>query len=201
MDILNKIYGLLSNISFDVSFWAVCLVALLAYLGNRTSCRLPQLSLILIINSLKALCSSAHGVHSSMLSGAKLSSSGTESFPFPCHTLLVHLFVLLQLFVEPYLLLDQPVSASMPSPTMILVYQGYVFSPTELSCPSLGTAWTSWGMFPLTWRVILFVGVELPLPFSLGSLSNSLRCYGTGNLTLFFSISLYHFNTDLCLST
>ena len=44
-----------------------------------------------------------------------------------------------------------------------------MFSPTELSCPSLGTAWTSWGMFPLTLWVILFVGVELPLSFSLGS--------------------------------
>ena len=53
---------------------------------------------------------------------------------------------------------------------------GDVFSPTELSCPSLGTAWTSWGMFPPTLWVILFVGVELPLPLNLGSLSNSLRC-------------------------
>ena len=87
------------------------------------------------------------------------------------HTLLVHLFVQLHLFVEPYPLLDQPLCASMPLPTTILVYQGYMFSPTELSCPSLGTAWTSWGMFPLTLRVILFVEVELPLPFRLGSLS------------------------------
>ena len=100
----------------------IFLSVILLYLGNRTSCRLPWLSLILILNSLKALSNSAHGVHSSMLSGAKLSSSGTESFPFPCHTLLIHLFVQLQLFVEPYPLLDQHLSAFMPLPTMILVY-------------------------------------------------------------------------------
>ena len=83
VDILTKIYGLLNcNISFDASFWVVCLVAFLTYLENRTSCQLLQLSLILILNSLKALSNSAHGVLSSMLSEAKLSSSGTESFPF-----------------------------------------------------------------------------------------------------------------------
>ena len=100
VDILYQIYGLLNcDISFDPSFWTACSVAFLAYLGNHTSCLLPQLSSILNYNSLKALSNSAHGVHSSMLSEAKLSTSGTESFSFPYHTLLVHLFVLLHSYL------------------------------------------------------------------------------------------------------
>ena len=75
----------------------------------------------------KALSSSAHGVHSSMLSGAKLSSSETESFPFPYHTLLVHLFVLLQLFVEPCPSLD-------PSPPGVHVFTYRAFLSKLRDC-------------------------------------------------------------------
>ena len=164
IDILRGIFKLLNmHISCDASFWAICLVA---FFGFFRKSHLLTTSAYRFNPNLQFTRDNFSFYSWGVLVQVKwkLSSLGTELFPFPFLSFTDHPYVPLLPYLEHSLLLGLPLPVLRLLPIFTQPCVPSRFSPAGLSCVSLGYALALVGTHLQNMQDVLFIARGVCLP-------------------------------------